>query len=52
VVSVAWTGGKLTKATVQASAARPVKVRYAGKEVALSLKAGERITLGADLKTN
>jgi alpha-L-fucosidase 2 len=49
-VSLAWQNGKLAKATVRAKEAKPLKVRYAGKEVALQAKAGQTIELGPDLR--
>lgn len=48
-VALAWDGGKLTKATIRSMQAKAVKVRYAGKEVELQLKAGETIDLGPTL---
>jgi len=48
-VDVAWTGGKLTRATVRSVAGTGGTVRYAGKIVALNLKPGESRTLGAQL---
>jgi alpha-L-fucosidase 2 len=41
-VDVEWKGGKLVAATLTATSAIPVRVRYAGKEVEVRLKAGER----------
>jgi alpha-L-fucosidase 2 len=49
-VSLAWQNGKLAKATIKAKEAKPLKVRYAGKEVSLQAKAGQTIELGPDLR--
>ena len=48
-VDVEWKGGKLVAATLTATAAIPVRVRYAAKEVEVRLKAGERYKVGAGL---
>jgi len=49
-VAIAWKDGKLTRATLTARQSKPVKVRYAGREVEIQAKAGQRYELGADLK--
>ena len=49
IVAIAWHNGKLVKATLAASETKPVKVRYAGKEVALQAKAGQTYSFGPDL---
>jgi alpha-L-fucosidase 2 len=49
-VAIAWQNGKLTRATLTARASKPVKVRYAGKEIEIQAKAGTTYELGADLK--
>jgi alpha-L-fucosidase 2 len=49
-VSLAWQKGKLTRATIKAKEAKPLKVRYAGKEVELQAKAGQTLELGPELK--
>ncbi len=49
-VSIDWQNGKLVKAVLKAAASKPVKVRYAGKEVALQAKAGQSYSFGPDLK--
>ena len=49
-VAIAWQNGKLTKATLTARASKPVKVRYAGKEIEIQAKAGTTYELGEDLK--
>ena len=51
-VAIAWKDGKLTRATLTARESKPVKVRYAGREVEIQAKAGTRYELGADLKVN
>jgi alpha-L-fucosidase 2 len=51
-VAIAWKGGKLVKATLTARESKPVKVRYAGKEVEIQAKAGTKYEVGADLKRN
>jgi alpha-L-fucosidase 2 len=49
-VSIAWTNGKLRRATLVARQTMPVKVRYAGQEVELTCQAGKAYNLGPDLK--
>ena len=49
VVDMEWKDGKLVRATLTASSAIPVKVRYAGKEREVRLKAGEAYKVGAGL---
>lgn len=49
-VDLAWSGGKLTAATLRARLARPVTVRYAGREVRFAMRPGETYRLGPDLK--
>jgi len=39
-VAIAWKDGKLTRATLTARESKPVKVRYAGREVEIQAKAG------------
>ena len=48
-VDVEWKDGKLVGATLTAGSAIPVKVRYAGKEREVQLKAGEVYRVGAGL---
>ncbi len=48
-VSLAWQNGKLTRATIRAKEARPLKVRYNGKEAEFRMKAGQTLELGPDL---
>ena len=49
-VSIAWRDGKLVKATLAAKESKPIKVRYAGKEIEIQAKAGQTYQLGPDLK--
>jgi len=49
-VAIAWRDGKLVSATLTASASKPVKVRYAGREIELRAQAGRGYTLGPDLR--
>ena len=48
-VAIAWQNGKLVRATLKASETRPLKVRYAGKEIELQAKAGQSYTFGPTL---
>jgi alpha-L-fucosidase 2 len=48
-VDIEWKDGKLVKATLTPSAAKPVKVRYAGKEKEFQAKAGQTYTFGPSL---
>ena len=47
-VAIEWKDGKLSKATLTARESKPVKVRYAGKELEIQAKAGSKYELGAD----
>ncbi len=49
-VAIEWRNGKLVKATLQAQAGKPLKVRYAGHETQVQAKAGQTYTFGPDLK--
>ena len=49
-VGLAWENGKLTRATIKSKLAKPLKVRYAGKEVEFQAKAGQTIELGPELR--
>jgi alpha-L-fucosidase 2 len=49
-VALSWREGKLVKATLAAKQSKPLKVRYAGREVEIHAKAGQRYALGPDLK--
>jgi len=40
-VGITWRGGKLVEATLKSDQAKKVTVRYAGKEVAMELAAGQ-----------
>jgi alpha-L-fucosidase 2 len=48
-VDIEWKDGKLVKATLTATSAKPVKVRYAGKEKEVQMKSGESYTFGPTL---
>jgi alpha-L-fucosidase 2 len=41
-VDLEWKDGKLVQATLTASSAMPVKIRHAGRETQIRMKAGER----------
>jgi alpha-L-fucosidase 2 len=47
-VAIVWKDGKLVKATLTARESKPVKVRYAGKEVEIQAKAGTKYDLGPE----
>ena len=49
-VSIEWKTGKLVRATLRARQSKPVKVRYAGREVELQAQSGREIVLGPDLR--
>jgi alpha-L-fucosidase 2 len=49
-VDVAWRDGKLTRATLRAKNAMPLKVRYAGQEIQLKTAPGKTYSLGPDLR--
>lgn len=48
-VAIRWQDGKLAKATVLASASKPLKIRYRGKEVEIQAQAGRTYEFGPDL---
>ena len=45
-VDLEWKDGKLVKAMLTPMAAKSVKVRYAGKEKEVQMKAGQAYTFG------
>ena len=49
-VALQWRNGKLVKATIAARQSKPLKVRYAGREIEIQAKAGKTYALGPDLK--
>jgi alpha-L-fucosidase 2 len=49
-VSLDWQNGKLVKAAILARQSKPLKVRYAGREIEIQAKAGHTSNLSADLK--
>ena len=48
-VAIDWKNGKLEQATIQARQSKPLKVRYAGKEVTVQAKAGKEYRFASDL---
>jgi alpha-L-fucosidase 2 len=49
-VALAWSGGKLTHATIRATESKPVTLRYAGKEIKFQAQAGRTYDFGADMR--
>jgi alpha-L-fucosidase 2 len=49
-VALDWQNGKLVKAAIAARQSKPLKVRYAGREIEIQAKAGQTYNLGPDLK--
>jgi alpha-L-fucosidase 2 len=49
-VDLEWKDGRLLKALVRSDLGRPLRIRYAGHELALTLKRGETLVLGPELK--
>jgi alpha-L-fucosidase 2 len=49
-VALDWQNGKLVKAAIAARQSKPLKVRYAGREIDIQAKAGQTYNLGPDLK--
>jgi alpha-L-fucosidase 2 len=49
-VSLEWKAGKLVNASIKAKATKPLRVRYGGKEVEVSAKAGQTYEFGPELK--
>jgi alpha-L-fucosidase 2 len=48
-VDIAWSNGKLTQAVIRAHQSKPVKVRYAGREITIATKAGKVYRIRPDL---
>jgi alpha-L-fucosidase 2 len=48
-VSIEWRDGKLVKATLTPREAKPIRIRYAGKEIELAAKAGKTYEVAPDL---
>jgi len=48
-VDLEWKDGKLVKAVVTPAASKPVRLRYAGKEKEVQMKAGQTYTFGPTL---
>jgi len=49
-VDITWRGGKLAEARVFSRLGKPLKVRYAGREVGLATQAGRAYVLSGDLQ--
>ena len=49
-VALDWQNGKLVKAVIRARQSKPLKVRYAGREIEFPAKAGQSYAFGPDLK--
>ena len=49
-VALDWQDGKLVKAAIAARQSKPLKVRYAGREIEIQAKAGQTYNLGPELK--
>jgi alpha-L-fucosidase 2 len=49
-VSITWKEGKLERAAITARQAKPLRIRYAGKEIEVHPKASQTLTFGPDLK--
>ena len=50
-VGIAWERSRLVQATILAHAARPLTVRYNGRERAINAQPGQTYTLGPDLQS-
>ncbi len=48
-VDLEWKGGKLVRAVLRADRSEPVKVRYAGREIAFQAQAGRTYTFNSEL---
>jgi alpha-L-fucosidase 2 len=49
-VDIEWRNGKLVRAVLTPRESKPIKVRYAGREVEIQAKAGQTYNIGPDLK--
>ena len=49
-VDIAWRAGKLEQATLRARFSRPVRIRYAGREIAIRAAAGKVYRFDAELR--
>jgi len=48
-VAIVWKAGKLVSASIRAAESKPLKVRYAGKEIVLDAQGGRTYRVGPDL---
>jgi hypothetical protein len=48
-VDLEWRDGKLVAARLAATESKPVKVRYAGREIEIPARAGKTYLIGPDL---
>ncbi len=51
-VSLEWKDGKLVQAVIRSTQGRPLKIRYAGKEIELKSAPGKTYRIGPDLKVS
>jgi alpha-L-fucosidase 2 len=51
-VDITWRAGMLVSATIRPSESKPLKVRYAGKEIEIKAQAGRRYRFGPELKAS
>jgi alpha-L-fucosidase 2 len=49
-VDLTWRDGKLASAAVRAAESKPLKIRYAGKEIEIQAQPGRTYRLGPDLR--
>ncbi len=51
-VDMAWNAGRLVSATIRPAESKPLKVRYAGKEIEVKAQAGRTYRFSPELKTS
>jgi alpha-L-fucosidase 2 len=51
-VDLAWQDGKLASAVIRAAQSKPLRVRYAGREITVQAKAGAVYRFGPDLRAS